>query len=65
MFDADAQEGVEEADGVFGNELFERNEKCCAESEHTVDWSWAVKHVLACFLVIHWKTMDVLTARAW
>lgn len=41
MLDSDPQEGVEEADGVLRDELFERDEECCTQSEHTVDWSRA------------------------
>jgi hypothetical protein len=25
---------------VFGDELFERDEECCAQCEHAVDRSW-------------------------
>lgn len=41
MLDPNAQERVEEADGVFGHKLFERDEECGAESEEAVDRGWA------------------------
>lgn len=43
MLDADAQERVEEADGVFGDELLERDQESGAQGEKTVDRGWAVR----------------------
>lgn len=41
MLDADAQEGVEEADGVLWDELFKGDKEGGAESQEAVDRSWA------------------------
>jgi hypothetical protein len=42
MLDADAQEGIEQADGVFGDELFERDQERSTKGEHAVDRGGAV-----------------------
>jgi len=41
VLDADAQKGVEEADGVLRDELFERDQERGTESQEAVDGSWA------------------------